>query len=130
VHFLVAVNEVVIITRLRKPALASEQRSQVVEIVVIHVLARVAHRDPLECLPYGDQLSPLHGRQVSHDHLAAGPSFEQTFLKEGVERMPDWSLRHSQRFGDRPFCKNGSGLQPLPQYLSAQVLIRLLGQPP
>jgi hypothetical protein len=76
VHFLVAVNEVVIIARLRKPALASEQGSQVVEIIIIHVLARVAHRDPLECLPHGDQLGPLHGRQVSHDHLAAGPSLE------------------------------------------------------
>jgi len=109
-HFLIAVNEVIDLARLSKPALASEQCSQVVEIVIVHVLARVYHRDPLECLAHGDQLSPLYGRQIAHDHLAAGPGLEQAFLEEGIERMPDWCLRHSQRFGDRPFVKNRAGL--------------------
>jgi hypothetical protein len=130
VHLLIAVNEVIYLAGLGKPALASEQGSQMVEIVIVHVLARVAHCDPLECLTHGDQLSPLHRREVAHDHLAAGPGLEQAFLEEGVESLPDWSLRHSQRFGDRPFSKNRSCLQTLPEYLAAQVLICLLGQPP
>lgn len=80
-QFLVALNEIIVLAGLSKPALASEQRSQVVEIVIAHVLARVDHSDALECLAHGDQLSPLYGRQVAHDHLAAGPGLEQALLE-------------------------------------------------
>jgi hypothetical protein len=110
VHLLVAIDEVLLLARLGKPALAAKLRSQVVEILIIHVVACVAHRHPLEGLAHSNQLGSLHWRQVAHDHLTPRAGFEQPFLAQGVEGVPDWSLRHPQRFGDRPFSKNRAGL--------------------
>lgn len=51
VHFLVAVDEIVYLPSLSEAPLPSEERPEVIEIVVFHVLAGVAHRNSLEGLP-------------------------------------------------------------------------------
>ena len=94
-HLLVAVDEVVILASLSKAALTSEKSPQVVEIIIVQVVARVAHRDPLQGLPNGDQLSKLGRRQVAHDQLAPRSGLQKPLLTEGVESVPDKITHHA-----------------------------------